>query len=120
MPKWHFSIGNRFVDNTSSTILFSSTVALNEKWGVTFTEQYAFRTEEKDEAGRGTDFESQSLYAGATITRYFHDWVARMSISQIGTRDDDNIVSFDIIPRGIGGAANSRIRSLGALVPQQE
>ncbi len=119
LPRWRFSIGNRYVDNTSSTVLFSSTLALSEKWSVNFTEQYAFRTEEKDAIGRGNDFDQQSLYSSATITRYFHDWVARMSISQIGTRDDDNVVTFDILPRGLG-AATSRLRSLGALAPQQQ
>jgi hypothetical protein len=119
-PKWNFSIGNRYVDNTSSTVLFSSTLALNEKWSVSFTEQYAFRTEKEDAIGRGNDFSNKSLYAAASITRYFHDWVARMSVSQIGTRDNDNIVSFDITPRGIMGAATGRLRSLGNLIPEQE
>ncbi len=118
-PKYRFSIENRYVDNTSSTVLFGSTVALNEKWSINFTEQFAFRTEEKDAIGRGTDFENQSLYSSASISRYFHDWVATMSISQIGTRDDDNVVRFGILPRGLG-AATSRLRSLGTIVPQQQ
>jgi hypothetical protein len=118
-PKYRFSIENRYVDNTSSTVLFASTVALNEKWSVNFTEQFAFRTEEKDAIGRGTEFENQSLYSSASISRYFHDWVATMSISQIGTRDDDNVVTFNILPRGLGAATN-RVRSLGTIVPQQQ
>jgi lipopolysaccharide assembly outer membrane protein LptD (OstA) len=118
-PKLKLSIGNRFVDNISSTIKFSANVSLSEKWNVAFLEQYAFRTEQKDEIGRGTDFESQSLYTSATITRYFHDWIARMSISQISTRADDNIVRFDILPRGVG-VTTTRLRSLGLLLPQEE
>ncbi len=119
LPKWNFSIGNRYVDNISSTVLLASTLVLNEKWDVKFTEQYDFRTEEKDFIGRGTDYESQSLYSSLAITRYFHDWVATMSLSQVGTRDDDNIVSFNILPRGLG-VATTRLRSLGALAPQQQ
>ena len=118
-PKWNSSIGTRYVDNTNSTVLFSSTIALNEKWSVSVTQQYAFRTEKEDAIGRGNDFSNKSLYSAASITRYFHDWIARMSVSQIGTRDNDNIVSFDITPRGIGATTN-RLRSLGALVPEQE
>jgi len=118
-PKWRFSIGNRYVDNISSTVLFNSTLALNEKWSVGLTQQYAFRTEEKDAIGRGNDFENKSLYSAATVTRYFHDWVATMSLSQIGTRDNDNIVSFNITPRGIGATTN-RLRSLGNLIPQEQ
>ena len=118
-PKLKLSIGNRFVDNTSSTIHFRSTLALNEKWSVNFAEQYAFRGEQKDAIGRGRDYSRQSLYTSVTVTRYFHDWLARMSISQIGTREDDNIVRFDILPRGLG-ATTGRLRSLGTLIPQDE
>ncbi len=119
-PRWRFSIGSRYIDSTSSTALFSSTLALNEKWSVNFTQQYAFRTESKDTIGRGTDFSNKSLYSAASITRYFHDWIARLSVSQIGTRDNDNRVSFDITPRGIAGSARSSLRTLGNLIPQQE
>ncbi len=119
LPKWRFSIGNRYIDDFSSTVLFSSTFDISEKWGVTFTEQYDFRTEEKDFIGRGTDYESQSLFSSIAISRYFHDWIATMSISQVATRDDDNIVSFNILPRGLG-APTTRLRSLGALAPQQQ
>ena len=118
-PKWRFSIENRYIDNTSSTVLFASTIALNEKWSVNFTEQYAFKTEEKDDIAEGNDFDSRSLYSSASISRYFHDWIATMRISQIGTRDDDNIVSFDILPRGLG-VTSTRLRSLGTIVPQQQ
>jgi hypothetical protein len=121
-PKWRFSIENRYIDNTSSSVLFGSTIALNEKWSVNFTEQYAFRTEEKDDTDIDTDFDdfdSRSLYSSASISRYFHDWVATMSINQIGTRDDDNVVSFSILPRGLG-TATTRLRSLGNIAPQQQ
>jgi hypothetical protein len=39
-----------------------------------------------------------------------------MNIAQIGTREDDNIVSFNILPRGLG-VATPTLRSLGAMVP---
>ena len=117
-PKYRFSIESRYIDNTSSTVLFASTVALNEKWSVNVTEQFAFRTEQKDAIGRGTDSENQSLYSSASISRYFHDWVATMSIRQIGTRDNDNMVSFNIRPRGLGAVTNG-LRTLGSIAPQQ-
>ena len=116
-PKWNFTVGSRYIDNISSTVNFSSTVSLNEKWGVTFYEQYAFRTEDKDAIGRGSDSDTQSLNTGAVINRYFHDWLVSMTISQIGTRDDDNIVKFNLIPRGLGPTTN-RQRSVGAFLPQ--
>ena len=42
-----------------------------------------------------------------------------MSINQIGTRKDDNIVSFNILPRGLG-STTGRLRSLGVMIPQPE
>ncbi len=118
-PKLYFTVGSRYIDNISSTVRFSSTASLNEKWSVTFYEQFAFRTEQKDEIGRGSEFESQSLNTGAVVNRYFHDWLVRMTISQIGTRADDNIVKFDLLPRGLG-VTTTRLRSLGALLPQKK
>jgi hypothetical protein len=117
-PKWNFTVGSRYIDNISSTVNFSSTVSLNEKWSVTFYEQYAFRTEEKDLIGRGSDSDTQSLNTGAVINRYFHDWLVSMTISQIGTRDDDNVVKFNLMPRGLGSVTN-RQRSVGTFLPQR-
>ena len=59
-PKWNSSIGTRYVDNTNSTVLFSSTIALNEKWSVGVTQQYAFRTEKEDAIGRGNRSEEHT------------------------------------------------------------
>jgi lipopolysaccharide assembly outer membrane protein LptD (OstA) len=117
-PKWNVTVGSRYIDNVSSTVNFSSTVSLNEKWSVTFYEQYAFRTGETDTMGQGFDSETKSLNTGAVINRYFHDWLVRMTISQIGTRDDDNIVKFNLIPRGLGPTIN-RQRSVGVFLPQR-
>ncbi|KHE92868.1 MAG: LPS assembly protein LptD [Candidatus Scalindua rubra] len=108
-PQLSFSAGNRYIDDISSTVHFSTSLSVNEKWSVGFSEQYAFRTERDDD-------NSQSLYSAANITRNFHDWIFTMSLAQIGTRADDNIVSFNILPRGLG-ASTPTLRSLGAMVP---
>jgi hypothetical protein len=109
VPQLNLTVGNRYIDDSSSTIFFSSTLAANEKWSVSVSEQYAFNTGIDDD-------DSRSLFTSATVTRYFHDWIATMSMAQVGTRDDDNIVSFNILPRGLG-VATPTLRSLGALVP---
>ena len=110
LPQLSFSTGNRYIDDSSSTVFFSTSFRPNEKWSVSVSQQYAFKTglEDKD---------SRSLYSGVNVTRLFHDWIATMSISQIGTRADDNIVLFNILPRGLG-VATPTLRSLGAMVPQ--
>jgi lipopolysaccharide assembly outer membrane protein LptD (OstA) len=108
-PQLSFSAGNRYIDDSSSTVFFSTSIKANEKWSVSIAQQYAFKTglEDKD---------SRSLYSGVNVTRYLHDWIFTMNIAQIGTRQDDNIVSFNILPRGLG-VATPTLRSLGAMVP---
>ncbi len=108
-PMLSFSTGNRYIDNNSSTIFLATTFNANEKWTVGVSQQYAFRTS-------STDDDARSLYSSANVTRYLHDWIFTMSIAQIGTRQDDNLVSFNILPRGLGFATPS-LRSLGAMVP---
>ena len=105
-----FSLGNRYIDGSSQTVSLSTSISPNEKWSVSISQQYAFRTGVNDD-------DSRSLYSGVNVTRLFHDWIATMSISQIGTRQDDNIVLFNILPRGLG-VATPTLRSLGAMVPQ--
>ena len=109
LPQLSFSAGNRYIDDSSSTVFFTTSFTANEKWSVSVSQQYAFKTGLEDD-------DSRSLYSGVNVTRLFHDWVATMSISQIGTRDDDNIVLFNILPRGLGVATPS-LRSLGTMVP---
>jgi len=109
-PQLNFTMGNRYIDDSSSTIFFTSEISVNEKWSASVSQQYAFKTGLQDD-------DSRSLYSGVNVTRLFHDWVATMSISQIGTRQDDNIVLFNILPRGLGSSAPT-LRSLGAAIPQ--
>ncbi len=111
-PKWgNFTIGNRFSKNIISTVTFSASKTVNEKWAVNFTEQYAFKT-------AGSD--SGSLFASANIQRLFHDWIVNIGITQIGTRQDDNIVIFNVLPKGIKAKPQSfTLQQLGVLVPGQ-
>jgi hypothetical protein len=110
LPQLRFTAGNRYIDDSSSTVFFTTSFDANEKWSVNISQQYAFKT------GLG-DSDSRSLYSGVNVTRLFHDWIATMSISQIGTRQDDNIVLFNILPRGLG-TGTPTLRSLGANIPQ--
>ena len=111
-PKWgNFTIGNRFSKNIISTVTFSASKTVNEKWAVNFTEQFAFKT-------AGSD--SGSLFASANIQRLFHDWIVNIGITQIGTRQDDNIVIFNVLPKGIKAKPQSfTLQQLGVLVPGQ-
>jgi len=109
-PRLSFSTGNRYIDGSSQTVFLTTSIKPNEKWNVNISQQYAFRT-------GAVDDDSRSLYSGVNVTRLFHDWIATMSIAQIGTRQDDNIVMFNILPRGLG-VATPTLRSLGAMIPQ--
>ena len=108
-PQLSFSTGTRFIDDISTTVFLSTSIQANEKWNVRVAQQYALRTEI-------TDDDSRSLYSGVNVTRNLHDWIFTMSLAQIGTRADDNIVSFNILPRGLG-VATPTLRSLGAMIP---
>ncbi len=119
MPKYHFFIEQRFIDNTSSSVRFSSSLSIGEKWRVAFYETFDFRSQQRDATGQEVDFESKSLSSSFNLTRFFHDWIAKIDISQIGTREDDNIVRFDIIPRGVGFITD-RLRTFGSLLPVEE
>jgi lipopolysaccharide assembly outer membrane protein LptD (OstA) len=110
LPQLSLTAGNRYIDDSSSTVFFTTSFEANEKWSVNISQQYAFKTGLDDS-------DSRSLYSGVNVTRFFHDWVATMSISQIGTRQDDNIVLFNILPRGLG-TGTPTLRSLGANIPQ--
>ncbi len=109
-PRLSFSTGNRYIDGSSQTVFLTTSISPNEKWKVSISQQYAFRTGVVDD-------DSRSLYSGVNVTRLFHDWIATMSIAQIGTRQDDNIVLFNILPRGLG-TATPTLRSLGSMIPQ--
>jgi lipopolysaccharide assembly outer membrane protein LptD (OstA) len=109
-PRLSFSTGNRYIDGSSQTVFLTTSIKPNEKWNVSISQQYAFKTGVNDD-------DSRSLYSGVNVTRLFHDWIATMSIAQIGTREDDNIALFNIVPRGLGVATPS-LRSLGAMVPK--
>ncbi len=111
-PKWGmFAIGNRFSKNIISTVTFSASKAVGEKWFVNFTEQYDLGT-------AGSD--SGSLFASANIQRLFHDWIVSIGVSEIGTRDDDNIVTFNVVPRGTKSRTQGfGLQQLGVVVPEQ-
>jgi hypothetical protein len=119
MPKYKFVVEQRFIDNISSTFRVSSILSIGEKWSASFNETFDFKSQQKDETGQDVDVESKSLSSSFNLTRFFHDWIARMDISQIGTRENDNIVSFHIIPRG-AGFLTDRLRTFGSLLPVED
>ncbi|MFQ5686822.1 MAG: LPS-assembly protein LptD, partial [Candidatus Scalindua sp.] len=121
-PKWgNFSIGNRFARNIISTVNFSVSKQVNKKWHVRLNEQFALPTSPTQSARLIDRIKSarESLYASANIQRLFHDWIVNISISQIGTRANDNIVFFNIVPRGIAKVKTQshRLSDLGLLIP---
>ncbi|ODS32032.1 MAG: hypothetical protein SCARUB_02852 [Candidatus Scalindua rubra] len=71
MPKWNIFIGNRFIDDISSSLVLSSEYFLSEKWRVGFFEQFDFKSRQRDEAGRGIRDESQNLSTKFVLSRFF-------------------------------------------------
>jgi hypothetical protein len=121
MPNWNFFIGNRYIDDFSSSVIFSSALSLSEKWRMTFYEQYDFKAKQNASSEQPARTESQNLSTRFVVSRFFHDWIVNMIINKSNTRGD-TVTSFDIIPRGAAGKAGglkSRFQSVSAFLPQQ-
>ena len=99
MPKWNFFIGNRFIDNISSALVFSTEYSLSEKWRVGFFEQYDFKSIQRDDTGKGTKDESQNLSTQFVLSRFFHEWIGNITLDVNEIRSD-TVTRFDIVPRG--------------------
>ena len=115
-PKWgSFSIGNRFANDIINPVTFSySRPIVSDKWSWGISEQYALATS-------GSDVNNESLFSSVNLKRLFHDWVVNISISQIGFREDDNMFTFTVVPRGILAVRSQTftLQQLGAMVPGQ-
>ncbi|MDR4504676.1 MAG: LPS assembly protein LptD [Candidatus Scalindua sp.] len=106
MPKWSFYLGNRFIENISSSVVVSSAVSLGEKWEVRFFELFDFKTRKTNVAGTLVSEESSNLNTSIVISRFFHDWIGSMTLAVDEVRTN-NVARFDIVPRG-GGTQNIR------------
>ncbi len=100
-PKWSFYLGNRFIDNFSSSVVVSTNWRPSEKWRLMFYEKYDFRAKDSNVSNH----ESQNLNTAFTLSRFFHDWIGNLTIKVDDVRGD-TITRFDITPRGAGTANN--------------
>ncbi|MFQ5714561.1 MAG: LPS assembly protein LptD [Candidatus Scalinduaceae bacterium] len=120
MPNWNFFLGNRFIDDFSSSVIFSSGLSLGEKWQLALYEQFDFKAKQKASASQPARTESQNLARRFVVSRFFHDWIVNIIINESDTRGDTT-TSFDIIPRGAAGRVGglrSRFQSVSAFLPQ--
>lgn len=121
MHKWNFFLGNRFIDDFSSSVIFSSGLSLGEKWRLALYEHYDFKARQRASTGQPARTESQNLFTSFVVSRFFHDWIANISFNKVNTRGE-TITRFDIIPRGalgrIGGL-RSRFQALSSFLPQK-
>ncbi len=122
MPNWNFFIGNRFIDDFSSSVIFSSGLSLGGKWLLSLNEQYDFKAKQRASTNQPARTESQNLYTSFVVSRFFHDWIINININKTNTRGETT-TSFDIIPRGAAGKVGglrSRFQSVSAFLPQPE
>lgn len=99
MPKWNFYLGNRFVQDITSSVIVSSTVSLGEKWSLGFFELFDFKSRKIDAERTGIAKESSNLLTNFVISRYFHDWIGSMTFTVDEVRTN-NVARFDVVPRG--------------------
>ncbi len=92
-PKWgNISIQQRFAHDILNPVTFSYSKPIgNDKWSWGISQQYALGT---------GDNPAETLFAGFSASRLFHDWIANVSISSLDYRDD-NIFAITVVPRGI-------------------
>jgi len=92
-PKWgNISIQQRFAHDILNPVTFSYSRPIgNDKWSMGISQQYAL--------GTGGN-PAETLFAGFSASRLFHDWIANVSISSLDYRDD-NIFTITVVPRGI-------------------
>ncbi|MCP5004424.1 MAG: LPS-assembly protein LptD [Planctomycetes bacterium] len=106
MPKWHVYVGHRFIKDISSAVNIASTVAIGEKWQLGFFEAFDFKSRTTNADGVVVSEKRTSLNTNVLISRYFHDWVGRVTLTLDEVRDN-NVARFDVVPRG-GAAQNVR------------
>ncbi|GJQ58062.1 MAG: hypothetical protein SCALA701_08630 [Candidatus Scalindua sp.] len=105
-PKLNFFLGNRFIEDISSSVMVSSSVSIGEKWRVGFFELFDFKTRRRNPDGSLISEESSNLNTNVVISRYFHDWIGSMTLTIDEVRTN-NVARFDVVPRG-GGSQNIR------------
>ncbi len=105
-PKLSFFLGNRFIEDITSSVMVSSSVSLGEKWRVGFFELFDFKTRRRNPDGTLISEESSNLNTNIIISRLFHDWIGSMTLTIDEVRTN-NVARFDVIPRG-GGSQNIR------------
>lgn len=97
---WTSFVGQRFIEGSSSSLLFSTNVALSDRWEAGFLEQFDFRSQLPDEGeGQARDL-GKNLKTRFVLTRFFHDWVGSLTAEFSPVRDE-TITRFDLYPKGL-------------------
>ncbi len=104
-PQWAYFLGYRFIHDISSSIIFSTDFWLKEKWGVTLTEQYDFRS-----VNPQGDASSRPLYTRFAFSRRAHDWIGTFYVNFDITNDNTSF-KFDLIPVGLKKVTGRKYQS---------
>lgn len=102
-PDWQYFIGHRYIRDISSTVILAADYKISEKWSVLFGEKYDFKSTKIVDVKDGdidTEDKSKNLKTNFVLSRYFHDWVASLTLELDPVRDD-NSYRFDITPKGL-------------------
>ncbi len=102
-PDWQYFIGHRYIRDISSTVILAADYKISEKWSVLVGEKYDFKSTKIVDVKDGdidTEDKSKNLKTNFVLSRYFHDWVASLTLELDPVRDD-NSYRFDITPKGL-------------------
>ncbi|MBE7443903.1 MAG: LPS-assembly protein LptD [Planctomycetia bacterium] len=102
-PDWQYFIEYRYIRDISSTVILAADYKISEKWSVLVGEKYDFNSTKIVDVKDGdikTEDKSRNLKTDLVLSRYFHDWVASLTLELDPVRNDSSY-RFDITPKGL-------------------
>jgi hypothetical protein len=106
-PDWQYFVGHRHIRDISSTLILAADYRISEKWSVLAAEKYDFKSriiDENDDDYDDEESNNRNLKTNFVLSRYFHDWVASLTLELDPVRDDSSY-RFDITPKGLQKAS---------------
>ncbi|UJS18281.1 MAG: LPS assembly protein LptD [Candidatus Jettenia sp.] len=104
-PKWQYFVGHRFIRDISSTLILAADYRISEKWSVAAREMYDFKSLDTDDIDDDGESDPKNLRTNFILSRYFHDWVASLTLELDPVRNDSSY-RFDISPKGLQRTRN--------------
>ncbi|HJW86049.1 MAG TPA: LPS assembly protein LptD [Candidatus Brocadiaceae bacterium] len=97
-PGWEYFIGNRYIVNSSDSLILGANYNISEKWSVLASENFLLDSETVVN-GQRVDSGPGNFGTNIVLSHYFHDWIGNIVLKLDPVRND-NTYSFDVVPKG--------------------